>query len=537
MNIQVISFPGKIGNIDANKKIMIEKIKAAKKEKVDLLVFPAFALTTTEAKDLLNDPELQTEQTLSIMEIEQLVRNDLTIIFSAWVNNEEKPICLGKLSRKPQVLLGDDFNKTLNEVLSWRDPGDEEQIIVWVAQEKMILNDLNKRKRECETLGTLIDGTFIYCSSQIQTSGPYLYTDYKYIKTPEKIQEGYTDLIEIKDNFDKYPYIPKDISENEFYQDIIDNQAIALYNKMQNMHRSKICIGVSGGLDSTVSLLTCYHAFKKFGLDTKNIIGITMPGFGTTERSLNSALDLMESLDITSKTIDLKELLSLHLKNLEQPENIFDLTYEQTQSRERTQVLLDIANKEHAIMIGTGCMSEFALGWMTYGGDHLSMYAINIGLPKTLVKCLGRYYAKYYQDEKLGSIINTIVNAPVSPELLPVDTKGEQHEKTEEIIGDYAILDFIIYHFIQQKRDLNGILELTLNTFIDVPVDAVIHCFNVFFERFLSRQYKKNCYGDGIHLLDYSVAPERFKISSDIDYSFYADRWDNIKKKFEVKSK
>lgn len=331
------------------------------------------------------------------------------------------------------------------------------------------------------------------------------------------------------------PYLDEIKDTNRMFEDILNAQCIGLYNKMKSMNRYKITIGISGGLDSTISLLACVECFKRYNLPLENIIGVTMPGLGTTERTYKNALHLMMELGITILDIDLKPLLKMHLNNIKQPEGKFDVTFEQTQSRERTQVLLDLANKENAIMIGTGCMSEFALGWMSYGGDHLCMYAINIGLPKTVVKMYASWFIDLYEfrpylEYKVDEIVRDILEGPVSPELLPIDENGEQHEKTESIIGDYRVQDYFIYHMTVNNVSITDLFYMTCHAFPQYSHENILKWLEIFTLRYFTRAYKKNCYGDGLALFSFSVSPKYYHVPSDIDNNIWQQEIEELKK-------
>lgn len=544
MKFSCTSFNSIIGDISSNTKSMIREIESARKNKVDVLVFPSLCLTTNCLGDLRKDELLAKQQSLALEQIKQKLQNGpaLLIIFSIWDFTHQKEVILimdhflsmeydGEFSYKgyfwnikTQV---DEF-----EFFSHLE-AQPNTVHVWLNEEKYILGINEKRKKQCEVFHDLCKGTLIYCSDRIQNSSPFITSNYKFIGTPDGffIDNSQTDentlVLENDTTFSLYPYLPFGVPIQKSIKEIIDQQKFALINKLKAMQREKICIGVSGGLDSSVCLITCFLAFQSAGIDPKNIVAVTMPGFGTTDRTYKLAKDLMTELHVDQREIDLKPLLTLHLQNIGHESGKYDLTFEQTQSRERTQVLLDLANQEHAIMIGTGCMSEFALGWMTFGGDHLSMYAMNVGLPKTIVKEMARWYSRNCPS-KLGEIIKEVVEGPVSPELLPIDANGEQHEKTEEIIGKYEILDFIIYYFVKNKS-LRKIYDSAIKFFGESHKKEIQHCMDVFLERFFSRQYKKNCYGDGLHLLDYSMGAMDYQIPSDINDSVWKKEWLKIK--------
>lgn len=319
---------------------------------------------------------------------------------------------------------------------------------------------------------------------------------------------------------------------------IVELQGKGLIQKMKAMKRDKIILGISGGLDSTVTLMSCVMIFKKYGLDMKNIIGISMPGPGTSKRTYDNSIKLMETLGITSKVIDIKEVIAMHLDHLEQPKDLFDLTYEQTQSRERTQILLDLANKENGIVIGTGCMSEFALGWMTYSGDHISMYALNVGLPKTMVKRLAKYFAdvadKQLHDLELSHCLLDILDTPVSPELLPLKDNGDQDEKTEELVGQYVVQDFFLYHLLVNNFGIRKIFDLACQTFVEYDKKEIYNWLNIFTLRFFTRQYKKNCFSEGLQIFDYGLSPRgAYQMPGDLSNAIWKAEIDEIKKEIE----
>ena len=246
---------------------------------------------------------------------------------------------------------------------------------------------------------------------------------------------------ELVRNIDPYPFIPKSEKMQDSCEEILNIQVMGLVKRLYHIHGSKAVIGISGGLDSTLALLVTVKAFDKLGLDRKGIIGITMPGFGTTDRTYNNALKLMQTLGVTIREISIAKAVTQHFEDIQHDAAVHDITYENSQARERTQILMDVANKENAIVVGTGDLSELALGWATYNGDHMSMYGVNAGVPKTLI----RYLVSYVAGEMATETLLDIVDTPISPELIPADEQGNIKQKTEDLVGPYDLHDFFIY--------------------------------------------------------------------------------------------
>ena len=245
--------------------------------------------------------------------------------------------------------------------------------------------------------------------------------------------------------FDMHPFVPQGETLNERCEEVFSIQVAGLAQRLVHTGAKTAVIGISGGLDSTLALLVCVRTFDKLELPRKNIIGVTMPGFGTTDRTYHNALSLMKSLGITIREISIKEACIQHFKDINHDINIHDVTYENSQARERTQILMDIANQTWGMVIGTGDLSELALGWATYNGDHMSMYGVNGSVPKTLVKYLVKWVAENDIDEESRITLLDIVETPISPELIPADENGEIQQKTENLVGPYELHDFFLY--------------------------------------------------------------------------------------------
>lgn len=304
-----------------------------------------------------------------------------------------------------------------------------------------------------------------------------------------------------------YPFVPQNENElNERCNEILNLQAKGLMQRLSAIHCKDVVIGISGGLDSTLALLVCCNAFDKLGLDRKGIHAITMPGFGTSKKTKGIADKLMEELGVSFSTISICDSAKLHLDELGHAMDVFDVTYENAQARERTQILFDYANMVGGIVVGTGDMSEMALGWCTYNGDHMSNYAVNVGVPKTLVKYLVRAYA-LNADKELKDTLMEVFNLPISPELLPTDSKGEIAQKTEESIGKYDIHDFFLYHYLRNGYSKEKMLELACIAFPKVSRDEIENTIDTFFKRFRTQQFKRSCIPDGIKIGTVALSP------------------------------
>ena len=332
---------------------------------------------------------------------------------------------------------------------------------------------------------------------------------------------------EITRNYDIYPFVPKNNSKREERcKEIISIQACGLAKRLKHTHIKKCVIGVSGGLDSTLAFLVIIEAYKRLGISNDNLIGITMPGFGTTGRTYQNAVNLMKSYNVTWKEISIKEASLQHFKDIGIDENDRTVTYENTQARERTQILMDVANKEGALVIGTGDLSELALGWCTYNGDHMSMYAVNTSIPKTLVRYLVNYYADIEENEIAKKTIKDILDTPVSPELLPPDSKGNIQQQTESVIGPYVLHDFFLYHFLRYGASPKKIKFIALKAFKDMYDEETIDKWlTVFIKKFFSQQFKRSCLPDGPKVGTISVSPRGdLRMPSDADNTIWLER-------------
>lgn len=324
--------------------------------------------------------------------------------------------------------------------------------------------------------------------------------------------------------YEKYPFVPSnELKRNDRCYEIFNIQASALAKRLKHTGIEKTVIGISGGLDSTLAFLVIIEAYKKLGIRNENIIAITMPGFGTTDRTYNNALALIKSYGATLKEISIKDACLQHFKDIGQDINKHDITYENSQARERTQILMDIANKENALVIGTGDLSELALGWCTYNGDQMSMYAVNNSIPKTLVKYLVKWIADINDDKNHNKIIYDILDTPISPELLPPDEQGNIAQKTEDSVGPYVLHDFFLYHFLRYGATPNKILLLAKAAFNNTYKEEEIkYWLRYFIKRFFIQQFKRSCMPDGPKVGTISLSPRGdLRMPSDADYNLW----------------
>ena len=315
-------------------------------------------------------------------------------------------------------------------------------------------------------------------------------------------------------SFSMLPFLPKPNHTVEYCDDVLTIQTVGLARRWEHTHAQTLVIGISGGLDSTLALLVAVRAADFLGIDHKQIIAVTMPGFGTSGRTYNNALALMTALGVEQLEISIADAVTLHLNDIGHDMSVHDATYENAQARERTQILMDLANEHNGLVVGTGDLSELALGWATYNGDHMSMYGVNAGIPKTLVRYLVQYIAST-QDSDMAAILRDIVDTPVSPELLPADdsdpTDGLQSEIaqiTEDKVGPYELHDFFIYYFLRYGFSREKIAYMANLAFADkYDADEVGHWLDVFMRRFFSQQFKRSCLPDGPKVISVGLSP------------------------------
>ena len=306
----------------------------------------------------------------------------------------------------------------------------------------------------------------------------------------------------------RHPFVPSGAALSERCEEIFNIQLSGLARRLEHTKSKNVVLGISGGLDSTLALLVCVKAFDKLGLSREGIVGVTMPGFGTTDRTYQNALDLMKYLGITLREISIKKACVQHFLDIDHDDSIHDITYENSQARERTQILMDVANQVNGLVIGTGDLSELALGWATYNGDHMSMYGVNGSIPKTLVRHLVNWVATTELDGAAQATLLDVVNTPISPELLPADKDGNIAQKTEDTVGPYELHDFFLYYFIRFGFAPAKIAFLAGKSFEGVySAEIIKKWLTVFFRRFFQQQFKRSCLPDGPKVGSISLSP------------------------------
>ena len=307
-------------------------------------------------------------------------------------------------------------------------------------------------------------------------------------------------------------------------------QTTGLARRMEHTHADSLVIGISGGLDSTLALLVCAKACDYLGIDRTHVIGVTMPGFGTTDRTYQNALTLMRCLGITMKEIPIRDAVIQHFKDIDHDISLHNVTYENAQARERTQILMDLANKYNGLVVGTGDLSELALGWATYNGDHMSMYGVNGSVPKTLVRHLVRYYADTCNEKELADVLLDVLDTPVSPELLPPED-GQISQKTEDLVGPYELHDFYLYYILRYGYAPSKIYRLAFQAFkSQYDRETILKWLNVFYRRFFSQQFKRSCLPDGPKVGSVAVSPRGdLRMPSDASGRVWLEELEGIK--------
>ena len=332
------------------------------------------------------------------------------------------------------------------------------------------------------------------------------------------------------------PFIPKGDDMADSCEEILNIQTLGLVQRLAHTKSRNVVVGISGGLDSTLALLVCVRAFDKLKLDRRGIIGVTMPGFGTTDRTHSNAVSLMQSLGVTQREISIAASVERHFLDIGHNMDVHDVTYENSQARERTQILMDLSNELGGFVVGTGDLSELALGWATYNGDHISMYGVNAGVPKTLIRHLVRYVAMTDVDEKSRATLLDIIDTPISPELIPADDSGNIKQKTEDLVGPYELHDFFFYYFVRYGFRPSKIYMLACRAFNGAHPEAgkydddtIKQWLRTFFRRFFSQQFKRSCLPDGPKVGSVSLSPRGdWRMASDASASIWLKECDEL---------
>ncbi len=449
-------------------------------------------------------------------EVEQMVNNGADLIFNLGSSNE----VMGSYQSLKDKIKGYSKDLSIGYVYVGGNVNESSTDVVYSGSTLIYENGqlLNEAKR------FNFDGELVISDIDVEMCA----TDRKFIEYEEFI--SYEDLEDLNKNqnllreYSKNPFLSneKDLAE------VLKIQSYALAKRMKHIGVNKTVLGLSGGLDSTLAFLVILEANKILNISNDNIIAITMPGFGTTGRTLENAKKLALVNGVNLREIDITEACLKHFEDINHDKDIIDVTYENVQARERTQILMDIANKEGGIVVGTGDLSELALGWCTFNGDHMSMYSVNSSIPKTLVRHLIGYVKD--NDEVSKDVLTDILDTPISPELLPPDEQGNIVQKTEDKIGPYILHDFFIYHFLKNRFRPKKIYFLATHTFKDDFTDEeILKWLKVFIRRFFSQQFKRNCMPDGAKAIDISLSSRNdFIMPSDVSFEAFIEELENI---------
>ncbi len=396
--------------------------------------------------------------------------------------------------------------------------------------------------------GTLLAASRRFCNESIYTEldvvrlneerrrmSTFMTSDESYINVEFSLKEEKTELTRF---VDPAPFVPGNKADREKRcEEIFMIQAMGLKKRLEHTHAATAVVGISGGLDSTLALLVMVKAFDLIGKDHKDIVAVTMPGFGTTDRTYDNAVSLIKSLGATFREVSIVDSVRVHFKDIGQDEAVHDVTYENGQARERTQILMDIANKSGGMVIGTGDMSELALGWATYNGDHMSMYGVNASVPKTLVRHLVCYYADTCADETLQKVLYDVLDTPVSPELLPPED-GKISQKTEDIVGPYELHDFFLYYILRFGCTPKKIYRLANYAFAGTYDTGTIQKWlKTFYRRFFSQQFKRSCLPDGPKVGTVAVSPRGdLRMPSDASARIWMEELEHLDDEEQSKS-
>ncbi len=350
-----------------------------------------------------------------------------------------------------------------------------------------------------------------------------------------QLPKAFEHKFKLERNINPHPFIPQTNDMRRSCEEIFNIQVMGLAKRLIHTNSQRVVVGISGGLDSTLALLVCVRTFDKLKMPRKWIIGVTMPGFGTTDRTYNNAINLMKELGVDIREISIAKSVTQHFEDIGHNASIHDTTYENSQARERTQILMDLSNKEGGLVIGTGDLSELALGWATYNGDHMSMYGVNVSIPKTLIRHLVSYVADYEVDGNARATLMDIIDTPISPELIPADENGNIKQKTEDLVGPYELHDFFIFHFLRYGFSPRKIYMLAQKAFdgtgegTKYDDETIKKWLKTFCRRFFSQQFKRSCLPDGPKVGSVSLSPRGdWRMPSDANSTLWLAEVDSL---------
>lgn len=389
----------------------------------------------------------------------------------------------------------------------------------WKRESQMVIADIDIEAIEHDRM---VKNSFADCAVHEHAE------DYHVIEV--EMRKKCCDGSEIMRKINPTPFIPMSDDMDATCSEVINIQCAALGRRLDATHCRNIVVGISGGLDSTLALMVACRTFDMLGLDRKGIHGITMPGFGTTGRTHSNAVDLMESLGVSIREISIVPAVTQHFTDIGHNPEVHDVTYENSQARQRTYLLMDIANQVNGMVLGTGDMSELALGWATYNGDHMSMYGVNAGVPKTLVRYLVNWFAICATNEKERHALLDIIDTPISPELIPADSEGNIAQKTEDLVGPYELHDFFLYHILRFGRRPKSVFRLACQAFSGrYDRGIIIHWLRTFVRRFFNQQFKRSCMPDGPKIGSVALSPRGdWRMPSDVVSAMWLEEIDEL---------
>lgn len=520
---------------------LINLAKKAAETGVQITVFPAWCITGATCGDLLKQPLLLEQADAAVADFLEATSTlqgtfiiGAPICTDASIEHMTMAVCRGRIIRK-----------TVGEKGLMLD---DEVIVLPTAQPEIAGHHVRRMRRitrlsacrhqvviwagagfgESTTDAVYAGGAAIVADGKILTEAPRFSTAEQFITADIN-----TDELISAQAISATPFLPTDQPLNIYFEDMLSIQCTGLATRLTHINCSRAIIGISGGLDSTLALLVIVRTFDQLHLDRSGIIGVTMPGFGTSGRTYRNALALMQCLGITIKEISIREACLQHFADIDVDAANHDVTYENSQARERTQILMDLANKENAIVVGTGDLSELALGWCTYNGDHMSMYGVNGSVPKTVMQHLVRHIATTCNNDTEAAILNDIVDTPISPELLPT-ADGVQDDataqRTEDFVGPYELHDFFLYHFIRSQASPKKIFRMAKAAFADKYTDQELqHWLRTFFRRFFGQQFKRSCMPDGPQVTEISLSPRgSWSMPSDVAATCWLKECDEL---------
>lgn len=460
------------------------------------------------------------------------------IIFNLSADNE----CVGKYDYVKSLVVGQSAQTISGYVFTSCGWGESTQDVVFagnsfICENGSLLNQSVRFELEEQLVVSEIDTELLHHERCQNTTFRHcaknniFHKDYKVIPTLTRQEKSCGGLTR---HINPLPFVPSKENFDSRCSDIVNIQALGLAKRLFHINAKTAVIGISGGLDSTLALLVCVKAFDMLKRNHKDIIGVTMPGFGTSNKTYTNALNLVQELGISCREISIKDACIQHFKDINHNPEIFDTTYENSQARERTQILMDVANQTGGIVIGTGDLSELALGWATYNGDHMSMYGVNASIPKTLIRHLIRWFANNCTDAKQKSTLESIIDTPISPELIPTDEKGEIVQKTEDKVGPYELHDFFLYYTLRYGFRPKKIYFLAQKAFLNTIAskyskEVIKHWMKIFFHRFFQQQFKRSCLPDGPKVGSCSLSPRGdWRMPSDADATLWEKECDSL---------